>query len=532
MEIQSDPICLKPIIESVLDIIRFETKEKKLQLDFDYDSNIPEVMYSDEKRLKQILLNLLSNSVKYTFTGYISVRAKFRTPLVNIDIIDTGIGIKDSQKSSLFKLFGRLDDDKNQKKQMNQTGGGAGLGLTISQALCKRIGTGITFSSQSGVGSKFSFTIFTNPPRRRTGSGSPIRFLSPLRSPTSEMRRTPSLRVSNFLGSILTGNLNKASSKYPFQQRAKDRKKKSAKSFLPKLFPCSFPHTAKTSSENLEEFKLEESNISGLSEFSDIDELTKNFISSKSSPRSKLTSIYSTSSLKNSFIDSPQRCFSKSQLLLINGGRSLTYSSPKHSSTALALSNLLNNLPSSSKHVFPEGQNLIPIPTRLHTENPVLKTATSYEILASNRECQCAQILIVDDNSYNLKILKGLLMKLEFSVETAMNGEEAVEKVCAMSACPNSCMKLKAVLMDCQMPLMNGFEATKRILQMVHKGEVVDVPIIACTAYEDSDNKQKCYESGMHHIIHKPVYLKQLKDALALFKVTPDSNELFPKFTT
>jgi signal transduction histidine kinase len=96
----------------VSEILDFQIREKKLSLLVNVDSSVPKLLFSDEKRLKQILFNLLGNSIKFTFKGSIEINIKFSGEFLLTKIKDTGIGIKKQDINKLFKFFGKLCDAK------------------------------------------------------------------------------------------------------------------------------------------------------------------------------------------------------------------------------------------------------------------------------------------------------------------------------------------------------------------------------------------------------------------------------------
>ncbi|NJN36036.1 MAG: response regulator [Nitrospiraceae bacterium] len=150
---------VKQMVEGVKSIAIGLIKDKPLKLIVETAQGIPQA-YGDEFRTRQILLNLVSNAVKFTPEGTVSIQAysvmdaKGR-PLIRVDVMDTGIGIGDKDVSSLFQRFRQVDSS------LTRTVGGTGLGLAISKSLVELQGGNVYVESQIGVGSKFSFTIPT-----------------------------------------------------------------------------------------------------------------------------------------------------------------------------------------------------------------------------------------------------------------------------------------------------------------------------------------------------------------------------------
>ncbi|CAI2385935.1 unnamed protein product [Moneuplotes crassus] len=146
------------LINEVHEIFSLQTSQKGILLIAKVDDILKDVMIrSDKGRIKQVLLNLVSNSLKFTFEGsiVISVKAKrkSRGNFVVFEVTDTGVGIKKSEQKKLFKLFGMADSDKN----MNPNG--CGIGLTISKKYIEKLGGSIKLSSVYKKGTTTKFTI-------------------------------------------------------------------------------------------------------------------------------------------------------------------------------------------------------------------------------------------------------------------------------------------------------------------------------------------------------------------------------------
>lgn len=133
------------------------TKISKKQIKLDYEFTPPTKIYSDENRVKQILINLIDNAIKFTpNSGYIFIQAYIKNSKLNVHIIDNGIGIEKENLGKLFKPFQQLDMSETRKY------GGTGLGLYLSQKLANLLGGEINVKSEVGKGSDFYFTILTD----------------------------------------------------------------------------------------------------------------------------------------------------------------------------------------------------------------------------------------------------------------------------------------------------------------------------------------------------------------------------------
>ncbi|MBR2750443.1 MAG: response regulator [Clostridiales bacterium] len=158
MEIINVRYQLTSVINDIINIINVRIADKNLDLVVDVDPNIPAEMVGDEIRLRQILLNLLNNAVKFTSQGHIGLRVSHRALtndmcLLHFDVYDTGSGIREEDKQRLFNSFQRLDTRQNRSIE------GTGLGLSICKQLLDLMGGTISVQSTYGKGSTFSFEL-------------------------------------------------------------------------------------------------------------------------------------------------------------------------------------------------------------------------------------------------------------------------------------------------------------------------------------------------------------------------------------
>ncbi|MCE5267104.1 MAG: PAS domain S-box protein [Planctomycetaceae bacterium] len=178
---------LQRIIDDVVSVIRVETDKKKLSLKTDYQFPLPETIHTDELRLRQILLNLAGNAVKFTSQGGIRIsvsceRKAGNRAQVRFAVSDTGIGISADKLGGLFQPFTQIDGSASRRY------GGTGLGLAISKRLAEALGGDIEVTSELGKGSTFTATI-------DPGSLDNVRMLQS-QEPIRPLTRTPSQRTS------------------------------------------------------------------------------------------------------------------------------------------------------------------------------------------------------------------------------------------------------------------------------------------------------------------------------------------------
>ncbi|HEY8879130.1 MAG TPA: ATP-binding protein, partial [Roseateles sp.] len=160
-ELRIGPVELVARLQAVVDIVRVMAEDKHITLDLQLDPKLPAIVQADEKRLNQILLNLLGNAVKFTHVGGVLLMVRTLPPLadtepgharLSFEVQDTGVGIAEDQAARLFEPF-------EQAGSAEQRGGGTGLGLAISRQLVRMMGGEIQLESRLAQGSRFWFEI-------------------------------------------------------------------------------------------------------------------------------------------------------------------------------------------------------------------------------------------------------------------------------------------------------------------------------------------------------------------------------------
>lgn len=160
LDIRLEKVDIIGLIREVVEIIRYRTEEKGLKMEIRIEKEIPKYILADEIRLKQILINLLGNAVKFTNEGKVVFGLEYRKLDNNkiclmFSVEDTGIGMSDSQKAKIFKPFSQGDSS------MTKRFGGTGLGLSISNMLASKMNSEIKVETTLGLGSKFYFDLET-----------------------------------------------------------------------------------------------------------------------------------------------------------------------------------------------------------------------------------------------------------------------------------------------------------------------------------------------------------------------------------
>jgi len=162
MELEYEPFELKKVIEETFDLLYYRALGKRLELFYNIESTIPAYVMGDSMRLKQVLVNLVGNAIKFTEKGHILITAQLIPSVseklnIKFSVKDTGAGISEEQRQRLFQSFQQADTSTYRKF------GGTGLGLTISAKLVALMGGTIELMSEPGAGSEFYFTVITQP---------------------------------------------------------------------------------------------------------------------------------------------------------------------------------------------------------------------------------------------------------------------------------------------------------------------------------------------------------------------------------
>jgi CheY-like chemotaxis protein len=159
MTLLAEPVKLRELLDSVIDLLRPQYVDKGLSLELVIEPGAPESVISDSDKLRQILVNFLSNAVKFTRQGGVSIRLQSCPPetapehVVCISVEDTGIGIPPGKQEVIFEAFKQADGSTSRRF------GGTGLGLTISRELAHLVGGEITIESEPGRGSVFTLLL-------------------------------------------------------------------------------------------------------------------------------------------------------------------------------------------------------------------------------------------------------------------------------------------------------------------------------------------------------------------------------------
>ena len=461
LEIETIEFDLRNTLEETAEFLALRAHEKGLELVCRIDPGVHIFLIGDPGRLRQILVNLIGNAIKFTSAGEVVIEAvtEYETDgqvAVRFNIRDTGIGIAEDKISLLFDSFQQVDASTSRKF------GGSGLGLAISRRLVELMNGRIGVESIEGQGSNFWFTaVFDkgSPPDR--GDMPPLADISGVRILAVE---------DNAVNRIVIAE----------QMRSWGVRHAEAEGGLKAM---EMLHAAHAGGDPFR-VVITDMQMPGMD-----GEALARAIKADPALKDTLLVMLTSSGMRGdskrlaslgfaAYLTKPVRMFQLHDCIAaVLGGSSLD-----------------------------EKAREAAIITRHR-----LREADRGDV----------RILLVEDNKVNKMVAEGILGKLGFSADTADNGRQAIDMLEAAS--------YDIVFMDVQMPVMDGYQATRAIRGGKTKAANPKVPIIAMTAHAMKGDREKCLQGGMDDYISKPISPRKL--AKALEKWLPQAPAKLPPTT-
>ncbi len=485
LEIDTEPFDLPATVESVLGILASRATGKDLEMSVSFGRNIPRTVVGDAGRIRQILLNLVGNAVKFTEHGGIRINVSVESYgtselTVRFIVSDTGIGIAEDRINRLFKAFSQADSSSA------RVYGGTGLGLAISMKLVRLMRGEIGVESVEGEGSSFWFTI---------PFACDSRVIQCLRSDGRECPKILGQGCPFPEGQFCTAIA------YREVDGGVNLKGRSV------LIVDDNQSQRETLKSQLKSWEMESTEASAGREalrlIVDAEKHKKPFdlvIADNS-----LTDGTGVDFAKNLWKETQHGDLPPMKLILL---RSLSeevdpefqretgmevISKPVFVSSLFdAIMNQLYTAETSSDQENSDHSYL-----RFRSSFAQAKTAEKTPSRVPSAYAGKIHILVVEDNRVNQIVVKNLLSESGFTCEIAMNGREACDAVRQR--------KYDLVLMDCQMPEMDGYEATDLIRKWELESGKTRIPIIALTANATKEDIQKCLDAGMDAYCSKPI---------------------------
>ena len=454
LELDPIPFKLRDNVEAATLLLAAGAYEKGLELLCDVAEEVPEIVIGDPTRLRQVVVNMLGNAIKFTEKGEVGVRVKTESRgkqevCVHIAIRDTGIGIPPEKQRHIFDAFTQVDMGSTRQY------GGTGLGLAIASQLVGRMGGRIWVESLVGLGSTFHFTVRLGTTGRTPGES---------RRPAVSLTGLRALVVDQNAGSrrILESQLSLWGLRVTSAQgteaalRVLQEAKRSGDLFRVMLISA---HVSET-----EGFALAEQ----IQHDPEMGEVTVVMLTSAGQPgdgarcRRLGVMAYLTKPLR------PEELREAIQTALLARGSG--------------------------------------------TESPFL--VTRHSLSGPSRQLR---ILLAEDNLVNQHLATRLLEKRGHSVLLARNGREAITALEKQS--------FDLVLMDVEMPEMDGLEATAAIREK-EKGSGTNLAIVAMTAQAMTGDRERCLAGGMDDYISKPIRKEDLYAKVEQFVREPNAPEV------
>ena len=470
LSIEPLPFDLSVAVTEVADLMVAKTVEKDLELVVRYSPDAPRHVVGDAGRVRQILLNLVGNAVKFTESGHILVEVQGHIDehdqaAIEIAVRDTGIGIDERTQDRLFQSFSQADASTTRRF------GGTGLGLAISRRLVEAMGGKMGVESTVGKGSTFWFelTLPQSEPPVETN-------LDQVSLEGKRVLVVDDLEVNRrVLGELL-------------------------RSWGVEMI------SAESADEGISLARAQRGQIDvGIIDYQ--------------MPDKSGLDLGRAINCEDDPLDLPL------VLLTSSGQRGEAKIALEHGFWGYAVKPIAAD---ALRDIIAVALSTTQRPTDVHRMMTRHSVAEARAATASNKpECEARRtpqaglrILLVEDNMVNQKVATRMLDKLQCRVDVAANGIEAIDL--------RFKLPYDLVLMDCQMPEMDGYDATRRIRELesarveITYGE--RVPIVAMTANALESDRQRCLDTGMDDYLAKPVNAEALGAMLAKWCGQDDAN--------
>ncbi len=443
MDIEKISFELTDVFDNLSNLIGMKAQQKGLEFVFDIDKSIPSSIIGDPLRLGQILLNFTNNAIKFTQKGEIVVSAKLldkknSEAFIRFDVKDTGIGLTEEQVGKLFKAFSQADTSTTRKY------GGTGLGLTISKKLSELMDGEVGVESEYGKGSSFYFTAKMK--------------MQDVSKP--KIKATPE-SIKNLKVLIVDDNET----------------------------------VVEVFKSYLDDFEFESNVVHSGNEA--IDEIRKNY-ERKNRPFDLILMDYQMPGLTGvetrNMISDIYKTKKPPKFILITGFgmEDIIRNAEKSGFDGFLLK------PVSQSAMFNKILNVFGHETEKTSGFVSEKKPDGFDKIKG------ARILLVEDNEINQQVAQEILEQEGFYVEIEDNGEKACAAIQKQGfrSDLNLIKGYDIVLMDLQMPIMDGYEATNKIRKT---DEFRDLPIVAMTADAMTGVRERVLKSGMNDYITKPI---------------------------
>ncbi len=452
LELEHHEFNFRDMIERSVDLFAGQAHRKGIDISLFIDRETPAFVKGDSGRLKQVILNLVGNALKFTKHGEIAVRISCvergtEASRISIEVRDTGIGIDPAICDKLFKPFSQAETS------ISRRFGGTGLGLSISRHLVEMMGGSIALDSELGKGTRISIMLpLEHGVAAAAFTESDFTVLEGARILVIDDRETNREIVTNYLESCgsTTSRAASTAEAWPMIAAAAATGKPFHAAVVDMMMP----------DENGLEFAKRIRAHATFSRMKIIIATSLNWQGDIASVRDAgIEAVLTKPIRRNDLIDTVARAVS------------------------------------GTRHPGWRGEHEVSSPaTRPSTATPLIDNLG-------------ANVLLAEDNPVNVEVAKEFLQGLGCRVFVVENGLEAVAAMAST--------RFDIVLMDCQMPVMDGLSATRRIRSGEDVAGARRTPIIAVTANAFAEDRVRCLEAGMDDYLSKPYSERSLFDMLA-----------------
>ncbi|OPY84550.1 MAG: Signal transduction histidine-protein kinase BarA [Syntrophus sp. PtaU1.Bin208] len=443
MELSLIEFDLRRLLEDVTGLFTESANRKGLELMYVLEDDVPLLLFGDAYRIRQILVNLVGNGIKFTERGEVVIRVAMPArqegkPLLKFQVSDTGIGLPEQMQQNIFDAFSQADGSVTRRF------GGTGLGLAIAKQLAQMMGGAIGVESEPGRGSTFWFTIRVEEEKTLMPENNlPVKkSLDGLRVLVVDDNET------NL--TILCHQLNRLGAE---ADRANSGRR--ALHMLQSAVWRNHPY----------HFAILDVMMPGMNGF----DLARVISMDSNLDEVRLV-----------MLASPDMTQAEKEAL---GSRIDVYLTKPISQTELLMT--LSSKDAGDAAEDGNGDDSI-------TMQPSVPSFRG------------RRILLVEDNEVNQVVGKAMLESLDCTVEMASNGHECLQRIGSGA--------YDLILMDCQMPELDGYETTA-IIRQQESGRT-RIPILALTAHAMEGDREACLAAGMDDYLSKPFTSKQLSEAL------------------
>lgn len=450
MELESITFDVRTLIENVAEMMSPTARKKCLEINCQLSPELPECVAGDHNRLRQILLNLVNNAVKFTEQGRVTVSAEViqkadESDVIRFAVSDTGIGIPKERQGRLFQMFSQIDASTTRRF------GGTGLGLALCKRLVELMRGTIGVESEAGWGSTFWFSV----PLKRTVAEAPMQVVPAYLNAMQILVIAGDDSVRQSITSSLE-QWNISSAAFRSVQEAA---------------PIVAASVSRGDQYSLAIVAARDHGSNGrllIEEFRSTDGLQD------------LPAIAVINANDSAPLEFRQR-WRLSEVVTCPIRRSRLFDAVQHTSSELVGTEVASTMV---------------------CELPSEKLATAGHGY---------RILVAEDYEINQVVVREFLTRFGFECQLVSNGQEAVEKA--------TTRQYDLVLMDCQMPELDGFQATEEIrkVELTSRGlsrSGSRLPVVALTANAISGDREVCLASGMDDYLSKPINKNALLDIL------------------